>query len=191
MSIPFQCRCGQVRGELDTAHAYVRATCYCKDCQAYARWLGSSGLTDAHGGTDIVAMAPSQVRFTAGESQLACMSLSDRGIYRWYAACCRTPIGNTPRNPGVPYVGVPTVAMEGAGGAVDATFGRAGRCVANAGSATGPVRSRPVGFAIGGLRIVLGILGSRLRRERGAPFFDPDGRPVRTPQVAAVERDPA
>ena len=86
MTLPFSCRCGQVRGEVGTDRTYVRATCYCKDCRAYAQWLGGPGLLDDAGGVDVVAMAPSRVRFTAGEEQVACMSLSGRGIYRWYAA---------------------------------------------------------------------------------------------------------
>lgn len=185
MRIPLQCRCGQVRGELDAARAYVRATCYCKDCQAYARWLGTPGLMDAAGGTDVVATAPPRLRFTAGEDRVACMSLSERGIYRWYAACCRTPLGNTARSSKVHYVGVSTACLEP--GAVDAAFGPAGRCVINVDSATAPVRARPLAFALGGLRIAMGIFGARLRRDRRSPFFDATGRPVRTPQIAGVE----
>lgn len=185
MRVLLRCRCGQVRGELDPARAYVRATCHCKDCQAYARWLGTPGVMDAAGGTDVVATAPRWLRFTAGEDQIACMSLSERGIYRWYAACCRTPLGNTAHSPKVHYVGIPTVCM--AGGAVDAAFGPAGRCLINTESATAPVRATPLAFALGGLRIAMGILGARLRGDRRSPFFDEAGRPLRMPLVARVE----
>ncbi|MFZ2237575.1 MAG: DUF6151 family protein, partial [Dokdonella sp.] len=41
-----------------------------------------------------------------GEDELACMSLSPNGMLRWYASCCSTPIGNTPRDRNMPYVGV-------------------------------------------------------------------------------------
>jgi hypothetical protein len=186
MPIPLRCRCHQVQGELGTARTYVRATCYCKSCQAYAHWLGTPGLTDAAGGSDVVAMSPSQVRFTAGQEQIACMSLSDRGILRWYAACCRTPLGNTPRTPDVHYVGIHTACLEGAGDAVDAAFGPAGRCVINTDSATAPVRATPLAFAFGGLRIAMGILGARLRKLRASPFFDDAGRPIRSPEVPAT-----
>ena len=93
-----RCTCGQVRGEADLGHAYTRGTCHCHDCQAYARWLGRPELMDAAGGTDIVPMSPADIRLTAGVEHLACMSLSEKGTLRWYAACCRTPLGNTARS---------------------------------------------------------------------------------------------
>jgi len=39
MALSLRCECGQVQGTVEAGHAYTRATCYCKDCQAYARWL--------------------------------------------------------------------------------------------------------------------------------------------------------
>ena len=170
MTLPLRCRCGRVQGEIGTRDTYVRATCYCKDCRAFADWLGAPGLLDPAGGVDVVAMGPSQVRITAGHDQVACMSLSERGIHRWYAACCRTPLGNMGRNPAIHYVGMSTACMEGA--EADAAFGPAGRCVINADSATAPVEKTPVAFAVGGLRIVLGILRGKLRGLRGSPFYD-------------------
>ena len=171
MSIPLRCRCGQVQGVIGTGDTYVRATCYCQDCRAFARWLGAPGLLDPAGGADIVAMAPSQVRITAGQDQVACLSLSERGIHRWYAACCRTPLGNMGRSPAIHYVGMSTACMEGAG-SMDAAFGPAGRCVINAESATAPVEKTPVRFLVGGVRIAFGILRGKLRGLRQSPFYD-------------------
>lgn len=180
MNLSLRCRCGQVQGEVGTADTYVRASCYCKDCRDYAQWLGTPGLLDDAGGVDIVAMAPSQLRFTAGEANIACMTLTPRGIYRWYAACCRTPLGNTPREPAVHYVGLSTDCLEPV--AADAAFGPARRCVINTGSATAPVRTTRVAFVLGGLRILAGIVGAKLRGRRESPFFDPaTGRPIRAP----------
>ena len=170
MSIQLRCRCGHVQGVVGTANTYVRATCYCTDCRAFAQWLGTPGLLDAAGGVDVVAMAPSQVRITAGQDQVACMSLSERGIHRWYAACCRTPLGNMGRNPAIHYVGMSTACM--ASDVADAAFGPARPCVINTGSATAPVTKTPVAFALGGLRIALGILGGKLRGLRQSPFYD-------------------
>ena len=62
MKMPLRCHCGAVRGEMDTERAYARATCYCKDCRAFARFLGVPGVLDASGGTDIVPVAPAAVR---------------------------------------------------------------------------------------------------------------------------------
>lgn len=184
MTIALRCRCGEVRGELDPAGAYTRATCYCRDCQAYARWLGHPGMLDAHGGTDVVPMAPSAVRLTRGQELVACMSLSRKGLLRWFAACCRTPLGNTPRDPRVHYVGMLPACFDAPPAAVDAAFGPAARIVLNTGSATGQVRATPLAFAWGGLRIFAGIMGARLRGRLASPFFDDSGRPIREPQLA-------
>ena len=188
MTMQLRCRCGAVRGEMDTARAYVRASCYCKDCRVFARFLGQPGVLDASGGCDIVATAPATVRFTAGTEHVACMSLSPKGLYRWYAACCRTPLGNTPRAPRLPYVGMVTACFDAAPQAVDAALGPRGRTVINTGSATAPVRAKPLLFVTGGLRILAGILGARLRREHASPFFDASGQPLRQPEVISREQ---
>ncbi|MBF6025111.1 hypothetical protein IU514_13850 [Lysobacter niastensis] len=182
-------------GEMEAGRAYVRATCYCKDCRAFARFLGQPGVLDASGGTDIVAMAPAAVRFTAGSEHIACMSLSPKGLLRWYASCCGTPLANTARDPKMLYVGMVTACVDAAPQAVDAEFGTRGRVVLYAGSATAPVRGTPLAFVTGGVRIVAGLIGARLRRERTSPFFDGSGRPLREPDVisreqrAALERE--
>ena len=186
-TIPLRCRCGTVKGELDARRAYTRATCYCKDCRAYARFLGAPGVLDDAGGTDVVPAAPAAVRFTAGVEQVVCMSLSPKGILRWYAACCRTPLGNTPRDPKLPYVGLVTACFDAPPQTVDAAFGPRDRIVLNTQSATAPVRATPLGFLAGGLRILAGILRAKLRRERATPFFDAAGRPLREPDVISRE----
>lgn len=188
MKMQLRCRCGVVRGEMETARAYTRATCYCKDCRAFARFLAVPGVLDAGGGTDVVAIAPAAVRFTSGSEHVASMSLSPKGLLRWYASCCRTPLGNTPRDTKLPYVGMVTTCFDSAAQAVDATFGPRNRIVLNTRSATAPVRSTPLAFAMGGLRILAGIIGARLRRERASPFFDGAGRPLREPEVISRER---
>jgi len=60
--------------------------------------------------------------------------------------------------------------------------------VINTASATAPVRATPLAFVSGGLRILTGILGARLRRERTSPFFDASGRPLRKPEVISREQ---
>lgn len=188
MKMQLRCRCGAVRGEIETARAYTRATCYCKDCRAFANFLAVPGVLDASGGTDIVPIAPSAVRFTAGTEHVVCMSLSPKGPLRWYASCCRTPLANTPREPKVPYAGMVTTCFDAAPQEVDAAFGPRNRIVLNTKSATAPVRATPLTFVTGGLRILAGILGARLRRERASPFFDANGRPLREPEVISRER---
>lgn len=188
MKLPLRCRCGTVRGEMDTDRVYVRATCYCKDCRAFATFLAVPDVVDAGGGVDLVAAAPAAVRFTAGRDQVVCMSLSPKGLLRWYAACCRTPLANTPRDASLPYVGMVAACFDAAPAQVDAALGRRDRIMLNTRSATAPVRSTPLAFVLGGLRILAGILGTRLRRERFSPFFEADGRPLREPEVISREQ---
>ena len=183
MTLQLRCACAQVKGTVVPARAYLRATCYCSDCQAYARFLGRPEVLDAHGGTDIVAMAPSGVRITAGQEHLACLSLSRKGLLRWYASCCRAPLGNTPRDASVFYVGMVTSSIDAAPEALDASFGRRDRVAINTDSATGQVPSTPLAFVTGGLRIFANILGARLRREEPTLFFTADGQPLRPVQV--------
>lgn len=105
--LPLQCRCGQVRGvALGVSPATSsHVVCYCDDCQAFARFLGTPDIMDAHGGTDIVQIAPSRLRITEGFDAVLSMRLSEKGLVRWYAGCCRTPIGNT-IGARVPFIGV-------------------------------------------------------------------------------------
>ncbi|GAB3352218.1 DUF6151 family protein [Lysobacter tyrosinilyticus] len=188
MKLPLRCHCGKVRGELETTRAYTRATCYCKDCRAFANFLAVPGVLDESGGTDVVPTAPSAVHFTAGTEHIACMSLSPKGLLRWYASCCRTPLGNTPRTPSAPYVGMVTTCFDATPQVVDAAFGPRNRIVLNTQSATAPVKSTPLAFVTGGLRILAGVLGARLQRERASPFFDAGGRPLREPEAISRER---
>jgi hypothetical protein len=83
---PLQCRCGTLKGVVAHPEQAIRGECYCRDCQAFARFLGKTdGVLDAKGGTDVIATRPANVSFTAGVESLACMSLTDRGLLRWYA----------------------------------------------------------------------------------------------------------
>lgn len=185
MPLAIRCRCGTLQAELEPRHAYARAACYCGDCQAFARFLGREAeVLDAHGGTDIVATLPASLRFTAGAEHLACMSLSPKGLLRWYAACCRSPIANTPRDPRVAYVGVVGDSLAATAREKDAVLGPL-RIALNAASAQGHVAATPLATFAGVLRIMRGLLEARLRgHHRDNPFFDAaSGLPVRTPHV--------
>lgn len=196
MTIQVRCRCGQVGGRMVPERAYARATCYCRDCQAYARFIGQPGTMDAAGGTDIVAMAPDGLHIDHGHDQVACMSLGPRGLLRWYAACCRTPLANTGRDAGMYYTGLVTTCLAAPDAELDARLGPRDRIAINPASARAPVDATPWRLLTSGARIFTGIVVAQLRTRRaGAPFFDPQGRPVATPEVighehrAALERD--
>ena len=109
MNHSLQCQCGTLRGHVSHTESVCRGICYCKDCQAYAHFLGKPGeILDEMGGSDVIATLPQHVTFTQGVEKLTCMSLSGRGrgMLRWYASCCNTPIGNTARDFKVSHVGL-------------------------------------------------------------------------------------
>ena len=112
VELALRCRCGIVSGVMSDVGPSNsnHAVCYCRDCQAFARWLGTPGVMNERGGTDIVQVSPSQVRWTEGAEHLRCMRLSAKGLLRWYTDCCRTPAGNMV-SARVPFVGLPRVAF--------------------------------------------------------------------------------
>jgi hypothetical protein len=183
MNHRLRCQCGAIRGYVALPAKTVRAICYCKDCQAFARYLERAGdVLDEQGGTDIVATAPSHVRFEQGLDALACMSLSDTGILRWYASCCRTPFGNTPRDRKTLYVGLIHSCL--AEQPLNASFGPA-RIRLNTKSARGSVSATPVSTVLAILRLIGLIAPARLTRQYDDnPFFDPvSGGPIKQPRV--------
>ena len=182
MNHSLRCRCGAVRGHVSLTAPAARAVCYCKDCQAFAHYLGRpEDVLDEAGGTDIVATAPSQVRFEQGLDDLACMSLSERGLLRWYASCCSTPIGNTPRDRKVHYVGLVHSCLSAQ--SMDESFGPA-RVRINTKSARRSVKATPVAMFATALKLMRFMLPPRLSgRYRDNPFFNAQGDPIRAPRV--------
>jgi hypothetical protein len=181
---PLQCACGQLKGTLVAGAKYMRAVCYCRDCQAYAESLGEPGkILDANGGTDVVASLQSHVRFTDDIEQLACLSLTERGLLRWYAACCGTPIANTPRDPKISYVGIIHTALDRDASHLDSTFGPP-QLATNVDTARGAVASSGVRTLTATLRIIARIVQARIDGSwRRSPFFGSDFRPVVKPRV--------
>ena len=123
MNHRLQCKCGALRGQLAQPHLALRGVCYCKDCRAYANHLGVISRThDAHGGAEFVATQAKYVSFSEGIQHLACLSLSESGLLRWYAKCCDTPIAGTPRNWKFSYVGLVHTCMKAEPGAFERSF---------------------------------------------------------------------
>jgi hypothetical protein len=184
MDIRLQCRCGALRGIALAVEGSPRIVCYCDDCQAYARRLGAEGVLDEHGGTDIVPVTPARLRITEGARNLRCLRLTAKGMYRWYAGCCRTPIANT-MSARMPYAGV-----------VHSVLNRADRDAAVP-RVTARVQGR---FAIGeppagtlrsaSPRVILRVLrflavAFLTRQGQPSPFFTADGRPRAEPEIIA------
>lgn len=100
-SIELRCRCGSIVGSADFSRpGLARVVCHCDDCAAYARHIGSEQATC------IIQMTPAQVKILSGANRLRCLRLSERGLTRWFASCCMTPVANTSRHARMPFVGL-------------------------------------------------------------------------------------
>lgn len=123
--VELQCQCGHVGGRL--AHvgpqSVNRVICYCADCQSFAHYLGRADLLEAQGGSDIVQVAPSALSFHRGSERIEAVRLSPKGLYRWYASCCKTPVGNTV-SAAIPFIGLGVHVFEGGPGQADELLGK-------------------------------------------------------------------
>lgn len=122
--VELRCRCGGMRAVVTAVSPRTvnRVVCYCDDCQAFAHQLGRADLLNAKGGSDIVQIAPSTLSFVQGQNRIAGVRLTPKGLYRWYASCCNTPVGNT-LSATVPFVGIVAQTFEGGTPGVDEVAG--------------------------------------------------------------------
>lgn len=102
------CTCGKIKGYTEniTAKSGNRINCCCIDCQNFATYLQKEEqILDEYGGTDIFQIPLSHLKISQGIEHIACMRFTEKGLYRWYANCCNTPIGNTLGSK-APFIGV-------------------------------------------------------------------------------------
>jgi hypothetical protein len=179
-----QCRCGKLRGQVERPERANHVVCYCKDCQAFAHFLGRpNDILDVCGGSEIVQTQPRHVRFTEGAEHLACVRLTPAGLVRWYAGCCNTPIGNTMATPKMSFVGLVHSCLEAAAQPLNDAFGPI-RCWVNTHGAKGPRRPTAVGVPRAALWFLSTLIRARLDGSyQQTPFFDASGAPVVTPRV--------
>ena len=185
-----RCRCGQLRGDIRLTGLRNRCVCYCTDCQAFPRHLRAPDVLDSRGGTDIVQVPPSILSFTQGVEKLACLRLSPKGLLRWYSTCCKTPIGNTPADWRISFVGLIHVCLRGEDSNLDASFGPVSMRV-GVKAALGDDKPVASGLITGVAKAVALIARGRVGgRYRANPFFEPDsGLPITSPTVlSAIER---
>jgi hypothetical protein len=182
---PLRCRCGAVKGYVSDPQSVNRAVCYCRDCQAFAHFLGRAGdILDARGGTDVIQTLPARVIFTEGREVLACMRLSRNGLMRWYTTCCNTPIGNTLPNFRFSFVGLIHNCLENGGVPLDGSFGPV-RMWINTKSAKGHAAPKSAGVMPGILRLLAIVARARIdgSYKRTAFFSVGTGAPIATPTV--------
>ncbi|MEM6993964.1 MAG: DUF6151 family protein [Myxococcota bacterium] len=188
--IALRCTCGDVHGTATdiSPETVTRLACMCDDCQAYAHWLGRADeILDDYGGTEVVQLTPAQLQLNGGFEHVRCVRLGPRGLMRWYAGCCKTPVANMLASPKMPFAGVvhSFIDTEAIDEPLDAVFG--------------PVRARVQGrFAPGALpdgghrRAPVGLIARAAwqllrawagRKHRPSPVYDDAGTPLIAPEV--------
>jgi hypothetical protein len=186
MTAEISCKCGALRGALADPGLVNRGVCYCLDCQAFARYLGWP--LEPHGGTEVLQTSPAKIRFTHGFENLGCLRLSDNGLLRWYAKCCNTPIGNTPPDFRLSFVGLINASVVVPSGVdPDELFGPIAMRVHTKHALGTPPKATGLMGAIA--RFVRTLLIARITgRYRDTPFFQPDGSPVVRPTVVRQDQ---
>lgn len=192
--ISLRCTCGSVTGiatdvEPDRGN---RLVCMCDDCQTYAHWLDrADAILDPNGGTDVFQLTPAQVRITGGREHIRCMRLSPKGLMRWYAGCCNTPIANTLDRPRLPFLGMPHTFMDHAAGgrSRDEDLGPVlARIQARFGKPPLPADAyprAPFGLILRSIRQLL--RGKLAGAHTPSPVFDDAGKAIVEPTVISLE----
>ena len=188
-AIELRCRCGEVHGVVsDVGSTTVsHGICYCADCRAFAYFLERADILDSKGGTPIVQTAPARVRFIQGAHHLRCMRLSEKGLLRWYAGCCNTPMGNM-ISMRIPFVGLPRTCLEngiaGSGQTIAALLGKPNTIYARdavGGQLPGEPPTASPRVALRAIKLMLGWWLKGLGKP--SPYFDTTTRQPRTAPV--------
>ncbi|MCZ4353327.1 DUF6151 family protein [Roseovarius aestuarii] len=184
------CRCGAVRLTIAVpwSGAGGHVMCYCSDCQLAARLHenGADVLTPA-GGTNIWHTVPNHIGDIAGAGHLSILRLSPRGMFRWHAGCCGTPLINTFPNLALPFAGVVLRQSE-----LDSVAPVTGPVTCHY-STVGALRGAGAPAQDSGVpRAIIGI-GSRMLRalvsakSRRNPLRSDDGSPIAPKRVVTLE----
>lgn len=182
-----QCQCGQLRAQVEGVGLHSHIVCYCSDCRAFAHYLGRAGLVlDAQGGTEIVQVSQARLRFVQGRENLAAVRLHEHGMVRWYAACCKSPLGNTMRNPKMAFIGLIHSALDRA--SIDKDFGAVTAWMETQ-SALGEAKPAQKGVLPVVLRFICLTLAARLSgSHKQSPLFAAEGRPFVQAEIVSAER---
>jgi hypothetical protein len=185
MNHALQCRCGTIKGFVSAPRTANRGVCYCRDCQAFAHFLGRpDDILDERGGSEVIQVLPKNVTFSQGIEALVCMRLTPSGLLRWYAGCCKTPIGNTLATPKISFMGLLHNCLEDPARSLDDSFGPV-RVWVNTGGASGEPKPRSRGLGRAALWFVATTLKARINGDyRRTPLFSSStGAPIASPSV--------
>lgn len=173
------CSCGKMEWHIKAGAEGRHIVCYCADCQTFPRHLDQAERFLINGGTQLFQTLPGHFHFDKGADHLGLLRLSPKGLFRWYATCCNTPIANTLPKAGFPFVGAVLPAGH-------THFGRP-RAHVNTGAATR--RTRQTGMAATAYGIFYRAAKAALTGQgKQTPFFDETKAPVAIPTVLTKEQ---
>ncbi len=182
-----ECDCGKVQGQVTGSGPASRLICYCKDCQAFARYLGDeSRVLDAQGGSEMVQLAQQRLEFTQGQEHLACMRMSPKGPLRWYTSCCKTPLGATAPSPKMAFIGLVHPILDKTQLAQD--FGTSIGTVHVEGAIGEPKPEKQGLVKLIWTFVRIGITGRWLARKTPSPLFKGDTPLVEPTVITREER---
>ncbi|HSH43927.1 MAG TPA: DUF6151 family protein [Arenicellales bacterium] len=190
MRFELKCDCGTLRGHVEQLETANRGICYCRDCQAFIRYLGrESDVLDSRCGTEVFQMQPKHVRLTQGLDALASVRLTDKGLRRWYARCCMTPVGNTPPGYKLSFCSLIRRFLDADEDKLARAVGPV-RMHVHTKSACGEPKPDSTGVAGAVLRFMVMLARARLDGSyRQTPFFNAaDGTPVVRAKVLSPAR---
>lgn len=184
--IKLGCACGQVQGRTEQVNAQLgnRIHCCCSDCQKFANLLKQDEkVLDQYGATDIFQIPIAHVHITHGNEHLGLLRLSPKGLNRWYATCCNTPIGNTLGGK-APFIGIIHNFMQHTQSR-DQELGQS-RGYIHCQSA---IKNVPDSLKVSFLKVSMRVLGKLISwKLRGlhqpSDFFDKNARPIVKPEIA-------
>jgi hypothetical protein len=141
-------------------------------------------VLDARGGTDVIQTLPKNVAFTQGIEALACMRLTEKGLLRWYAGCCNTPLGNTLANFKISFIGLVHSCLETPDRPLQESFGPV-RVWINTKSARGNPKPKTVGIGTTLVWFMAQPMRARIdgSYKQTAFFLKDKGTPIVPPKV--------
>lgn len=189
--VALKCRCGSVQGLACNVGpgTGTRVVCYCRHCQLFARYLDRADDTlDEFGGTEILQVPLSRVQISEGLEQIRSVKITAKGPCRWYANCCKTPVGNALSDSWA-FIGIVHSFMDESIDR-DASFGPVrGHVHVKWANGDLPQEIRKSGDSALMIASALWkVLSWRLQGlGKPSPFFDDTGRPISEPTILGAE----
>ncbi len=117
------------------------------------------------------------------------MRFSEKGLFRWYTDCCKTPAGNMIYSPRCPFAGISNRMFVLQGYALDEAVGKSVGGIygkyANGGCPPGVAEEASLGVVV---RSATWLLGNALTgRHAPSPYWTTAGKPLVEPRILSQE----